>query len=114
VLGGLIDENLRQGVSKVPLLGDLPLLGGLFRYRADQVSKRNLMVFLRPQILRDAATSERLSMGKYNLIRNFQLEQREREDMLLPSDVKPVLPAAPEGPAAAGGAGPQPEFTSPR
>lgn len=94
VLGGLIDDNLRQGVSKVPLLGDIPGLGALFRYRSDQVEKRNLMIFLRPEIMRDGETSQRVSLGKYNLIRNEQLRQREREGMLLEYPDKPLLPEA--------------------
>ncbi len=94
VLGGLIDDNLRQGVSKVPLLGDIPGLGALFRYRSDQVEKRNLMIFLRPEIMRDGETSHRVSLGKYNMIRDEQLRQREREGMLLEYPDKPVLPAA--------------------
>ncbi len=92
VLGGLIDDNLRQGVSKVPLLGDIPGLGALFRYRTDQIEKRNLMIFLRPEILRDSESSERVSLGKYNLIRNEQLKQQQREGMLLEHPDKPVLP----------------------
>jgi general secretion pathway protein D len=94
VLGGLMDDNLRQGVSKVPLLGDIPGLGALFRYRSDQVSKRNLMIFLRPKILRDGESSERVSLGKYNLIRGQQQRQRERDDMLLDATEKPLLPEA--------------------
>ncbi len=94
VLGGLIDDNLRQGVSKVPLLGDIPGLGALFRYRSDQVEKRNLMIFLRPEIMRDGETSQRVSLDKYNLIRNEQLRQREREGMLLEYPDKPLLPEA--------------------
>ena len=92
VLGGLIDDNLRQGVSKVPLLGDIPGLGALFRYRTDNVEKRNLMIFLRPEIMRDGETSQRVSLGKYNMIRNEQLRQREREGMLLEYPDKPLLP----------------------
>jgi general secretion pathway protein D len=115
VLGGLIDEDLKQGVSKVPLLGDLPLLGGLFRYRSDQISKRNLMIFLRPEIMRDGATSESISLGKYNMIRDRQLEQRTRDDMLLPSSEKPLLP---EGATPVSGADdvgtPPPADASPR
>jgi general secretion pathway protein D len=94
VLGGLIDDNLRQGVSKVPLLGDIPGLGALFRYRTDNVEKRNLMIFLRPEIMRDGETSQRVSLGKYNMIRNEQLRQREREGMLLEYPDKPMLPEA--------------------
>jgi len=92
VLGGLIDENLRQGVSKVPLLGDIPGLGALFRYRSDQVEKRNLMIFLRPEIMRDSISSQRVSLGKYDLIREQQVLQQQREGMLLEYPDKPVLP----------------------
>ena len=78
----------------MPLLGDIPGLGALFRYRTDNVEKRNLMIFLRPEIMRDGETSQRVSLGKYNMIRNEQLRQREREGMLLEYPDKPLLPEA--------------------
>ncbi|MDX1594529.1 MAG: type II secretion system secretin GspD, partial [Gammaproteobacteria bacterium] len=92
VLGGLIDDNLRQGISKVPLLGDIPGLGALFRYRSDQMEKRNLMIFLRPEILRDDTSSRRVSHGKYNLMREEQLRQGVAEDGLLDAPEPPLLP----------------------
>jgi general secretion pathway protein D len=55
VLGGLIQDDVTQSISKVPLLGDIPLIGGLFRSTRDSHVKRNLMVFLRPTVVRDGA-----------------------------------------------------------
>ena len=56
VLGGLINEEVEESINRVPILGDIPLLGRLFRSSAESVEKRNLMVFLRPTILRDSIT----------------------------------------------------------
>ncbi|VFS31665.1 general secretion pathway protein D [Escherichia coli] len=53
VLGGLLDDFSKEQVSKVPLLGDIPLVGQLFRYTSTERAKRNLMVFIRPTIIRD-------------------------------------------------------------
>ena len=84
VLGGLIKEEIEESVNKVPILGDIPLLGRIFRSSAESVDKRNLMVFLRPTILRDAVTTKDLSEEKFNLIRarqilesDFILEQQD-------------------------------------
>ena len=75
VLGGLINEDVQESVNKVPLLGDIPIVGGLFRSSAKSVQKRNLMVFLRPTILRDSVTTKDLSQEKFNLIRAKQIFQ---------------------------------------
>jgi len=77
VLGGLITDNQDEVVQKVPLLGDLPLIGNLFRYKRNGKDKTNLLVFLRPQILRDSAVTSQLSGGKYNYMRAKELEIRE-------------------------------------
>ncbi|HEY5715367.1 MAG TPA: type II secretion system secretin GspD, partial [Psychromonas sp.] len=69
VIGGLIDENVNESVQKVPLLGDIPWLGHLFRSTQSETEKRNLMVFLRATIIRDDQTMMDLSMRKYSLIR---------------------------------------------
>ncbi|OWK38748.1 Type II secretion system protein D precursor [Pseudomonas oleovorans subsp. oleovorans] len=69
VLGGLIQDDVTQAISKVPLLGDIPLLGGLFRSTRESHIKRNLMVFLRPTIVRDGAGLAALSGKKYSDIR---------------------------------------------
>lgn len=74
VLGGLMDEKTNEVVSKVPLLGDIPLLGYLFRSTTNSVSKRNLMIFIRPTILRDANIYSDISDNKYTQFRAKQLE----------------------------------------
>jgi len=79
VLGGLISEDIQESVNKVPILGDLPILGALFRSSAMSVQERNLMIFLRPTILRDSITTKDLSEEKFNLIRAKQLLQEEEE-----------------------------------
>lgn len=73
VLGGLIDDKIGDTRDKVPFLGDLPLLGSMFRYRTATKEKRNLMVFLHPQILRDPETADFYSRSKYDQIRDQQL-----------------------------------------
>jgi len=79
VLGGLISEDVQESVNKVPLLGDLPLIGGLFRSTSTSVQRRNLMIFLRPTILRDSVTTIDLSQEKYNLIRAKQILEEETD-----------------------------------
>ncbi|OUD13139.1 type II secretion system secretin GspD [Thioflexithrix psekupsensis] len=91
VLGGLIDEDLQQNSQKVPGLGDLPVVGHLFRSESTKKVKRNLMVFLRPVILRDAATEMAVSSEKYNYMRAKQLDQREQGAALLPASEVPVM-----------------------
>ena len=65
-LGGLVEDTYSGGVEKVPLLGDIPYLGALFRYESRKRGKTNLIVFLRPVILRDAASAESISADRYN------------------------------------------------
>ncbi len=90
VLGGLIDNNLRESTQKVPVLGDIPLVGNLFKYRTASRSKSNLMVFIKPTILRDGIASSAYTNAKYNFIRTRQLEQK-REVPLLPNENRPLL-----------------------
>ncbi|MEZ2744521.1 type II secretion system secretin GspD [Halopseudomonas bauzanensis] len=92
VLGGLIDDQMVETRDKVPLLGDVPGLGRLFRYDTASVEKRNLMVFLRPVIVRDTAVAESLTHSKYSYIRDQQLKEQGRNDSLLPRRDMPVLP----------------------
>jgi len=91
VLGGLISDDLTEGVSKVPVLGDVPLLGNLFRSRTTRKVKTNLVVFLHPVILKDGKGKLHASK-KYNYIRTKQLAAREDGVNLLDDDVAPVLP----------------------
>lgn len=103
VLGGLISNETRENVSKVPGLGDIPVVGNLFRYRSSNTLKRNLMIFLKPTILRDRATEMSVSGDKYNFIRAEQLKARERSDKLTRPQDHAVLPELPEKPAEEGG-----------
>ena len=95
VLGGLISDEVRETIRKVPALGDIPVLGNLFRYRREDHSKRNLMVFLKPSILRDEALESAISSDKYNFIRARQLEKRTKPGYVLPDNSQPLLPEIP-------------------
>lgn len=109
VLGGLISNNTSDGNQKVPLLGDIPVIGNLFRYRNSKRDKQDLMVFLHPRILRDAATAASVTSGKYNYIRTEQMDMRDDGALLTPRDQRPLLPqvhdflASPPLPAKAPG-----------
>jgi general secretion pathway protein D len=92
VLGGLIDEDLQQTFQKVPILGDLPIIGGLFRSQSTKKVKRNLMVFLHPVIIRDSASEYKISSNKYSYMRIKQLEQQAQGLPLMPASEIPVLP----------------------
>jgi len=92
VLGGLIDEDLQQSTQKVPILGDLPFIGALFRSHSVTKIKRNLMVFLHPVIVRDAATENLISSRKYSYMRAKQLEQKAQGLPLMSTVHMPVLP----------------------
>lgn len=92
VLGGLIKDDLLETTSKVPLLGDLPLLGVLFRSKTVRKIKTNLMVFLRPTILRTKNDSLDLTRSKYNFIRNKQQALNELGVNLLSGENHPLLP----------------------
>ena len=75
VLGGLIQEKVRQNRQAVPLLGRLPLIGGLFRASSESREKTNLMLFIRPTILRDSAQADAATNAKYSYLRRQQLIQ---------------------------------------
>ncbi len=92
VLGGLIEDTYNTTRSKVPLLGDIPFLGALFRSESRERKKTNLMVFLRPVVLRDQSSSNKLSLDRYDYIRGEQLNaQPPRSDILRINDA-PLLP----------------------
>ena len=92
VLGGLIDERALESESKVPLLGDIPYLGHLFKSTSTQVEKKNLMVFIKPTIIRDGMTADGITQRKYNFIRAEQLYKADQGLKLMSSDNIPVLP----------------------
>lgn len=92
VLGGLIDEDVQESVSKVPLLGDIPFLGHLFKSTTTSKRKRNLMVFIRPTIVRDGVTMNNISQKKYQYIRAEQLKRQSQGIPLMPFTEGPALP----------------------
>jgi len=93
VLGGLIKDDLQENIQKVPGLGDLPIVGALFRNMRTDLVKTNLMVFLRPDILRDVKGSIAQTNSKYTFIRALQLKRAEKGVGLMPNEQVPVLPA---------------------
>lgn len=92
VLGGLIDDKLRDSVSKVPILGDIPLIGWLFRSHTTSKEKQNLMVFMRPSILRDANAAAYHTNRKYNYLRAQQIDAGINGFGLLKEESSPLLP----------------------
>ncbi len=91
VLGGLIDEDVQESQQKVPILGDIPIIGALFRSTSSTTRKRNLMVFLRPTIIRDGQLMEAISKEKYNYMRADQLRKQEEGLALMEDAVLPLL-----------------------
>ncbi len=91
VLGGLIQDNVQNGTSQVPVLGNIPYLGGLFRYQSRSRSKTNLMVFLRPHVIRDGA-SKGVYGDKYDLMRKVQIDAQPAQSPVLPDYPGSVLP----------------------
>lgn len=114
-LGGLLDDNERRTIEKIPLLGDIPGLGQLFRSRAKSREKTNLMVFIRPTILRNAEDARKLAERRYGYIRDQQLLLRPNEEPSidelvrdymgaeLPLPAPATAEAAPAAPPAAEG-----------
>ncbi len=92
VLGGLIDEDVQESVQKVPLLGDIPIIGHLFKSTSSSTRKRNLMVFLRATIVRDAGLMNEISESKYNFIRADQIRKHEEGLSLMSNENMPILP----------------------
>jgi general secretion pathway protein D len=99
VLGGLIEDTYTTTLSKVPLLGDIPFLGALFRSESRERKRTNLMVFLRPIVLRDAEAQARLTLDRYDQIRARQIGGQPPPSFVLPIDTSPVLPPAVPGQA---------------
>jgi general secretion pathway protein D len=91
ILGGLIDEDVQESEQKVPLLGDIPIIGHLFKSTSNTTRKRNLMVFLRPTIIRDGSSMNSLSQKKYQQMRDKQLLQREHGLELMSNDKLPLM-----------------------
>ena len=94
-LGGLIDENERRTIEKVPLLGDIPGLGELFTSRSRSKTKTNLMVFIRPTIVRSAADAQKLAAERYTYVRDADIERDGSEVTSLDALVRDYLRTAP-------------------
>lgn len=91
VLGGLINEEVQESVQKVPFLGDLPIIGHLFRSSSSSKKKKNLMIFIKATIIRDGIIMEGIAGRKYNYFRALQLEQQDRGINLMPNSDVPIL-----------------------
>ncbi|MBB1319343.1 type II secretion system secretin GspD [Shewanella sp. SR43-4] len=91
VLGGLINEEVQESIQKVPILGDIPFIGHLFKSSSSKKTKKNLMIFIKPTIIRDGITMEGIAGRKYNYFRALQLEQQARGINLMPKTQVPVL-----------------------
>lgn len=124
VLGGLIDDNMQDGLEKVPGLGDIPIIGNLFKYQKRSRVKTNLMVFLRPTVIRSNEQSVNVSGDRYNYIRNAEIVGQPESTLVLPNMGAPILPPLENGkigegpllnliPAKQGGQAGQPAPTSP-
>ncbi len=117
VLGGLIEDSVAESQEKVPLLGDIPLLGALFRYESRHRVKTNLMVFLRPFVVRDERASGSLTMDRYDYMRMLQEKAKPESRVILPdmtpSELPPqggaiIPPSQPVQPPAGAAPAPQP------
>jgi general secretion pathway protein D len=109
VLGGLIDDQLLESEQRVPGLGKIPGLGWLFRARKTNRVKTNLMVFIRPTILRDSIDARFMSSGKYNYLQNLQRELANKPVQLMRNETHPELDPLPPPPdSAADSAVPEP------
>jgi len=92
VLGGLVQDQLGNGVEKVPVLGDIPLLGHLFRYETRRRQKTNLMLFLRPYVIDKADDVNGLTIDRYDMMRGLGQKTQTKPHFALPTLEGPVLP----------------------
>jgi general secretion pathway protein D len=100
VLGGLLQDQYSNTIDKVPLAGDIPILGNLFKNESRTRSKSNLMVFLRPVVVRDAAASSQLTADRYDSLRTLQqvAQPNDQNLMLRGVDQSAILPPLPPQP----------------
>ncbi len=110
VIGGLLQDDFSNGQTKVPGLGDIPFFGNLFKSETRSRKKTNLMVFIRPVVVRDAQSTEAISLDRYDIIRSMQKDAQPTPSYALPINEAPVLPPqAPLRPAS----GPQKPVPAP-
>ena len=96
VLGGLLQDDFTNSQEKVPGLGDIPLFGNLFRSETRSRKKTNLMVFLRPVVMRDAAATDKLSMDRYEQMRGTQMNEQPLPSTVVPVGGAAVIPELPK------------------
>ena len=97
VLGGLMSDTVTESEDRVPGLGAIPLLGNLFKSRSGSHQKKNLLVFIRPSIMRDAEATENTSEAKYNEVRQDERSLHKGRITLLPGEKQPLIPPVPPG-----------------
>jgi general secretion pathway protein D len=97
VLGGLMSDTVTESEDRVPGLGAIPIIGNLFKSRSGSRQKKNLVVFIRPRILRDADATESTSEAKYSEVRRSQQNITGGHITLLPGEKQPVIPSIPIG-----------------
>jgi general secretion pathway protein D len=97
VLGGLIDDRSGNGTEKVPGLGDIPVIGNLFKYQTTNREKTNLMVFLRPTLVRTSEQNMNIASDRYEYIRGQQIQGRPQPSIVLPELGTPTVPAMENG-----------------
>jgi len=113
VLGGLLQDEYSGNQEKVPGLADVPIIGGLFKSEARSRKKTNLMVFLRPVVLRDARAASNLSLDRYELMRAVQKDAQPASSIVLQINESPVMPPQ-SPPAAVTAPAPAPAASTPR
>lgn len=96
VLGGLLEDVLRESDQRIPVLGSIPVLGALFRSRKTETLKTNLMIFVRAEIMRDTNETAFQTNAKYNMIRDAQQNNRSNSVQLMPGASRPMIPPLPE------------------
>ena len=100
-IGGLLNDDERKTIERIPLLSDIPLIGELFKSRSRSHSKTNLMVFIRPTILRSREDNAALTARRYGYIRNFQLQRNPDQEPAIDTLVRDYLGTVPPAPSAA-------------
>lgn len=101
-IGGLLNDDERKTIERIPLLSDIPLIGELFKSRSRSRSKTNLMVFIRPTILRNREDNAALTARRYGYIRNFQLQRNPDQEPAIDTLVRDYMGTTPPSPPSAG------------
>lgn len=100
IIGGLLSDDERRTIEKIPLLGDLPGIGALFRSKAKQRTKTNLMIFIRPTVLRTPEDTRRVTEQRYGYLRLQQAGQAPNQEPSIDELVRDYMGAAPPIPSA--------------